>query len=108
MKVLYSQPESASIFCSSSEVPRVVTTIACVSPRVKSAEPWVLGRSPTSHVMFLMSFVPLPSTRTPSFTTISRMMLYFISSKTAVASLSLPGSSAATPAASFLRAPIVE
>ncbi len=35
----------------SSEVPSVAVTRACVSPRVKSAEPWVRGRSPTSHVI---------------------------------------------------------
>ena len=34
--------------CSSSPVPRVATTSACVSPRVNSAEPWVRGRTPTS------------------------------------------------------------
>ena len=32
----------------SSVVPRVAVTSACVSPRVKSAEPWVRGRTPTS------------------------------------------------------------
>jgi hypothetical protein len=35
---------SASIICSSSPVPSVATTIAWVSPRVNSAEPWVRGR----------------------------------------------------------------
>ena len=33
------------------EVPSVVTTIACVSPRVNSAEPCVRGRTPTSQVI---------------------------------------------------------
>ena len=28
-------------------VPSVMTTIACVSPRVNSAEPWVRGSTPT-------------------------------------------------------------
>ena len=32
----------------SSLVPRVVVTSAWVSPRVKMAEPWVRGRTPTS------------------------------------------------------------
>ena len=36
---------SASIFCSSEDVPRVVVTSAWVSPRVKSAEPCVRGTS---------------------------------------------------------------
>ena len=33
--------------CSSSPVPSVATTSACVSPRVNSAEPWVRGSTPT-------------------------------------------------------------
>ena len=41
-------PRSASTYCSSSPVPSVATTSACVSPRVNSAEPWVRGRMPTS------------------------------------------------------------
>ena len=77
MKFLYSHPERASIFCSSSEVPRVVTTMACVSPLVKRAEPWVLGNRPTSQVMGRISLGPLPSTLLFSFTTISLMSLYF-------------------------------
>ena len=36
-------PSSESIHCSSSPVPSVATTSACVSPRVNSAEPWVRG-----------------------------------------------------------------
>ncbi len=35
----------------SREVPRVAVTRAWVSPRVKSAEPWVRGRMPTSMVI---------------------------------------------------------
>ena len=37
--------------CSSSLVPSVAVTSACVSPRVKSAEPCVRGSSPTSMSM---------------------------------------------------------
>src|ERR1043166_2365811 len=39
-------PCSASMICSSRAVPSVATTIACVSPRVNSAEPWVRGSTP--------------------------------------------------------------
>jgi hypothetical protein len=51
MKLFHDSPSSASIFCSSAEVPSVVTTSACVSPRVNSAEPCVRGRMPTSQVI---------------------------------------------------------
>ena len=37
--------------CSSSLVPSVTVTSACVSPRVKSAEPWVRGSTPASPQM---------------------------------------------------------
>ena len=39
-------PISASMICSSRAVPSVATTIACVSPRVNSAEPCVRGSTP--------------------------------------------------------------
>ena len=39
------------MICVSSEVPSVTVTRAWVSPRVKSAEPWVRGSTPTSLVM---------------------------------------------------------
>ena len=39
-------PASASMRCASRSVPSVVTTSACVSPRVNSAEPWVRGSTP--------------------------------------------------------------
>src|SRR3979490_614974 len=42
---LYS-PINASMICSSRPVPSVATTSACVSPRVKSAEPCGPGRTP--------------------------------------------------------------
>ena len=56
-------PSKLSIFCSSSDVPRVVVTIACVSPLVNNADPWTLGRIPTSHIIGLTSAKPLPSIR---------------------------------------------
>jgi hypothetical protein len=34
--------------CASCDVPSVHVTIACVSPRVKSDEPWTRGSQPTS------------------------------------------------------------
>ena len=37
-----------SIRCSSRPVPNVATAKACVCPRVKSPDPWVLGSTPTS------------------------------------------------------------
>ena len=37
--------------CSSSLVPSVATTIAWVSPRVNSAEPWVRGRNGASQTI---------------------------------------------------------
>jgi hypothetical protein len=40
-------PSIASMICASRPVPRVVTTMAWVSPRVNSAEPWVRGSTPT-------------------------------------------------------------
>ena len=56
-EALPTSPVSASILCSSCAVPSVVVTIACVSPRVKSAEPCARGRTPTSHVIGRMSVV---------------------------------------------------
>ena len=40
-----------SSICSSPSVPSVATDRTWVWPRVKSAEPWVRGRTPTSHVI---------------------------------------------------------
>ena len=47
--------------CSSSDIPKVVTTNAWVSPLVNNADPCVLGSTPTSHSIFLTSDNPLPS-----------------------------------------------
>jgi hypothetical protein len=44
-------------------VPRVAVTSAWVSPRVKSAEPWVRGSVPTSIVMSRISSSARPSKR---------------------------------------------
>ena len=52
-------PSSASTNCSSSPVPSVATTSACVSPRVNSAEPWVRGSTPTwteIGILFTVAF----------------------------------------------------
>src|SRR5512143_2325032 len=46
MKDLVVSPMIESIRCSSCEVPRVAMTSACVSPRVKTAEPCVRGSTP--------------------------------------------------------------
>ena len=45
MNFLKRSPSSASIFCSSDDVPSVTVASAWVSPRVNSAEPWVRGRT---------------------------------------------------------------
>ena len=51
MKRSRRSPSSPSMICASRVVPSVVTTSACVSPRVKSAEPWVRGSTPTFTVI---------------------------------------------------------
>ena len=53
------------MICSSCPVPRVVTTSACVSPRVNKAEPCALGRTPTSDSIGRTVFVSRPSIRLP-------------------------------------------
>ena len=57
MKRFQRSPMSASIFCSSLEVPSVVVTIACVSPRWNIAEPWTRGRRPTSVAIARIVFI---------------------------------------------------
>ena len=56
--------------CSSSPVPSVATTSACVSPRVNSAEPCVRGSTPTSATIGRTVFRSRPSMRMP----VSRML----------------------------------
>ena len=73
-------PSILSKSCSSFTVPSVVTAKDCVSPRVKSALPCVQGRTPTSHVIGLISVTFLPSVLTPSLRIEARRMLYSISS----------------------------
>src|SRR3989338_2513921 len=90
INLLYSHPERASIFCSSSDVPSVVTTIAWVSPLVKRAEPWVLGRSPTSQLIGLISASPLPSILIFLEITDFLNMWYLRSSNIFIISSSLP------------------
>ena len=80
MNFLKCMPVSISTRCSSSEVPSVAATRACVSPRVKRAEPWTRGRTPTSETMKRMSAGPRPPMRFPSSVIILRMYSYFTSS----------------------------
>ena len=49
--------------CASRSVPSVVTTSACVSPRVNSAEPWVRGSTPLRISMGRTVRVSRPSMR---------------------------------------------
>jgi hypothetical protein len=53
----------ASMICASRPVPSVVTTRACVSPRVNTAEPCVRGRTPTCTSILRTVFVSRPSMR---------------------------------------------
>ena len=55
--------------CSSSPVPSVATTSACVSPRVNSDEPWARGSTPTWLSIGRTVFTSRPSMREP----VSRM-----------------------------------
>ncbi len=63
--------------CSSSLVPSVTVTSACVSPRVNSAEPCVRGSTPTSLAMLRISSKARPSGRRRSFSISSRKMRSF-------------------------------
>ncbi len=51
------------MICESRSVPSVVTTMAWVSPRVNSAEPWVRGNTPVRTVMGRTVLVSRPSMR---------------------------------------------
>ena len=63
MKRSVYSPISASMRCSSRAVPSVATTIACVSPRVNSAEPCVRGSTPVRMVIGRTVRVSRPSMR---------------------------------------------
>ena len=65
MKLFQVSPSKLSIFCSSSAVPSVQVTSACVSPRVNTAEPWVRGSTPVSVQIGRISSNLRPSRRTP-------------------------------------------
>src|SRR3989344_5597422 len=54
-----------SMICSSPGEPRVTTESTCVSPRIKSPEPWRRGRTATSAESARTSSGPLPSGRSP-------------------------------------------
>ena len=60
--------------CSSSPVPSVATTSACVSPRVNSAEPCVRGSTCTSETIGRTVFRSRPSMRRPVLTMSPRTM----------------------------------
>ena len=72
MKRFHDSPVSASIFCSSLEVPSVAVTMACVSPRWNNAEPCTRGSRPTSQAIGRIVLVSRPSMRLPSSSTIVR------------------------------------
>ena len=63
------------MICASRVVPSVVTTSACVSPRVNSAEPWVRGSTPTLTVIGRTVLVSRPSMRGSPFRMRWRTML---------------------------------
>ena len=73
-------PVSASMCCASWLVPSVVVTSACVSPRVKSAEPCVRGSTPASQVIWRMSAPARPSIRLPVLSTSSRRCFFLADS----------------------------
>ena len=57
------------MICASRVVPRVAVTIACVSPRVNTAEPWARGRMPVCTEIGRTVSVARPSMRgSPSMT----------------------------------------
>ena len=70
------------MYCSSSPVPSVATTSACVSPRVNSAEPWARGRTPTSATIGRTVFTSRPSMRAPVSRMFQRTTLAWASLKT--------------------------
>ncbi len=63
------------MICESREVPSVVTTSACVSPRVNSADPWVRGRTPTFTVIGRTVIRSRPSIRGSPFRIFCRTRL---------------------------------
>ena len=81
-----SEESSSSMRCSSSLVPSVAVTSACVSPRVNSAEPWVRGSTPTSTSILRTSSNLRPSGRRRSLSISSRKMRSFSASNSFLAS----------------------
>ena len=63
MKCSRRSPSSASMIWESRSVPRVVTTMAWVSPRVNRAEPWVRGNTPVRTLIGRTVAVSRPSIR---------------------------------------------
>ncbi len=64
------------MICASRPVPSVVVTSACVSPRVKSAEPCVRGSTPVSTVILRTVCMSRPSMRGSPAMMRRRTMLY--------------------------------
>ena len=84
--------------CSSLDVPSVTTPRDCVSPRVNSADPCVLGSTPTSQSIARTSSAPRPSARAPSSRMRARTLFFSSDRTTSCTSLSGagdPGSSSA-------------
>ncbi len=97
-------PSYSSMIWASSEVPRVAVTRACVSPRVKSDEPWVRGRKPTSQVIGRIWEKSRPSSRLPP-RIVSRVRTLTRSSAALATCLRRSGSvSGTSEAAAFLTA----
>ena len=82
------------MICSSWPVPSVAVTSAWVSPRVKSAEPWLRGSTPTSLSMARTWAVVRPSIRAP----LSRIWPRTMSFSSA---FSVPSRMAAAPSSSW-------
>src|SRR5665213_2279903 len=74
-------------------MPSVVTLITWVSPRWKSAEPWVIGNRSSSADSGRMSVTPRPSMRTPSSTMRWRTNFLVIDLTAALISLVRSGNS---------------
>ncbi len=86
------------MICSSWPVPSVVTTSACVSPRVNSEEPWARGSTPTSATIGRTVLVSRPSMRLP----VSRMALRTTSASRLPNCSPKAASAASSPSNSFL------
>ena len=82
--------------CVSSDVPSVTVTSACVSPRVKSAEPWVRGRTPASIAIGRIWSNARPSRRLRPWRIVSRVSVSTSSERARLANLRVSGWSSGT------------